>query len=170
MDAAIKLPAAVPNVVIAVGFILAFGGAPFNLHGTVLILLLAYLVVHFPQGSVAADAAVSSVGQDLLDAAEVSGSHPGRTFLRIQFPMMLAGLAAGWALVFVRTAGDLTASALLAGIRNPVVGFRILEIYENGAYADLAALAIVLTIVSTVVVGIAFTWFGRGMSFLRVDG
>ena len=44
---------------------------------------------------------------------------------------MLPGLAAGWSLLFVRMAGDLTASAMLAGTSNPVAGFRILEIYQG---------------------------------------
>ena len=59
-------------------------------------------------------------------------------------PLYLAGLAAGWSLLFVRMIGDLTASAILAGTSNPVVGFRILEVFEGASYASLAALSTVL--------------------------
>jgi iron(III) transport system permease protein len=48
--------------------------------------------------------------------------------------------------------GDLTASAILAGTNNPVVGFRILEVFEGASYASLAALSTVLTFVSMIVI------------------
>lgn len=152
LDAIVKLPAALSSMVVAVGFILAFSGPPFNLNGTFLILLLAYLVIYLPQASVAADAALSQIGRELSEASHVSGAGNGRTFRRVSLPLMLPGLAAGWALLFVRMVGDLTASAMLAGNANPVVGFRILDIFQNGSYALLAALATVLTGISSAVV------------------
>lgn len=152
IDATIKLPAAISTIVLAVGFLLAFSGPPFNLNGTFLILLLAYLALYMPQASVAADAAASQVGKELSEASQISGASGGRTFWRISLPLMAAGLAAGWALLFVRMIGDLTASAILAGTNNPVVGFRILEVFEGASYASLAALSTVLTLVSMIVI------------------
>lgn len=156
LDATIKLPAVISNVVLAVGFLLAFAGPPFNLGGTLLILGLAYLVLYFPQGSVASDAAAGLVGEELAEASRVAGAGRGRTFRKIHIPLMLAGLAAGWALLFARMVGDLTASAILAGTRNPVVGYRILDTYNNGSFADLASLATVLVAITLGVVLIAF--------------
>jgi iron(III) transport system permease protein len=152
LDAVIKLPAAISSMVVAVGFILAFSGPPFNLNGTLLILLLAYVVIYLPQASVAADAASSQIGRELHEASRVSGAGTGRTFRRVSLPLMMPGLAAGWALLFVRMVGDLTASAMLAGNANPVVGFRILDIFQNGSYALLAALATVLTGINLLIV------------------
>ena len=152
VDAVVKLPASVSTIVLAVGFVLAFSGPPFNLNGTFLILLLAYLALYMPQGSVAADAAAAQVGKDLIEASQISGAASGRTFRRISLPLMMAGLAAGWALLFVRMVGDLTASAILAGTNNPVVGFRILEVYENASFASLAALSTVLTAITAAVI------------------
>jgi iron(III) transport system permease protein len=105
-----------------------------------------------PQASVAADAASSQIGRELDEASHVSGAGTGRTLWRVSLPLMLPGLAAGWALLFVRMVGDLTASAMLAGNANPVVGFRILDIFQNGSYALLAALATVLTAISSAIV------------------
>jgi iron(III) transport system permease protein len=169
LDGAVKLPAAISSIVIAVGFLLAFSGPPFNLNGTFLILLLAYLVLYMPQGSVAADAAASQVGGELPEASQISGASAGRTFWRINFPLMLPGLAAGWSLLFVRMAGDLTASAMLAGTSNPVAGFRILEIYQGASYAILAALSIVLTLIMLVVI-LAVSLFIRRRGAFRVMG
>ena len=152
IDVTIKLPAAISTIVLAVGFLLAFSGPPFNLNGTFLILLLAYLALYMPQASVVADAAAAQVGRELSEASQISGASGGRTFWRISLPLMAAGLAAGWALLFVRMIGDLTASVILAGTNNPVVGFRILEVFETASYASLAALSSVLTLVSMIVI------------------
>jgi iron(III) transport system permease protein len=155
LDGAVKLPSVFSHLVIAVGFILAFAGPPLYLGGTTTILLLAYLSIYLPQGSVAADTAAGQVGAELAEASQISGAGGGRTFRRVYLPLMVPGLVAGWAFLFARMVGDLTATAVLAGTGNMVVGFRILQIFENGSYADLASLAIVLTAITTAVVALA---------------
>ena len=148
LDGAIKFPATLSHIVIAVGFVLALGGGPFNLAGSVLILMLAYLALYLPQTSVATDNAVAQVGRELPEASRVGGAGEGRTFRRVYLPLMASGLAAGWALLFVRCVGDLTASSILAGPRNPVIGWKILQVYTDGSYSEMAALSVVLTVIS----------------------
>jgi iron(III) transport system permease protein len=161
LDGAIKLPSVFSHLVIAVGFILAFAGPPFNLGGTTTILLLVYISIYLPQASIAADSAASQVGSELAEASQVSGAGGGRTFYRVFLPLMVPGLVAGWAFLFARMVGDLTATAVLAGTTNMVVGFRILQIFENGSYAALASLAVVLTVVTTVMVGLSLLFAHR---------
>lgn len=151
-DGVVKMPAAVSHIVVGVAFILAFAGAPFDLGGTLLILLVAYIVLWMPQGLVTTDAAVRGVGTELVEASQISGVGTMRTIRRVYAPLMVSSLATGWALLFVRMAGDLTASSLLAGTSNPVVGFRILNIFENGSYAALASLSLVLVVITGIVV------------------
>jgi iron(III) transport system permease protein len=165
IDGVVKLPAAVSGLILAVGFILAFAGPPFRLAGTTTLLLLAYIATHMPNGSIAADAAAAQVSSDLLEASHVAGASHARTFRRISLPIMLPGLVAGWALLFVRYAGDIQAAALISGTRNPVVGYRILEIFENGSFALMAALAMCLTLVTAVVIVVVFTVTRRRTSF-----
>ena len=108
-----KLPSVFPHLVLAVGFILVFTGPPFSLGGTTLILLMVYVTIYMPQGSVAADAAVSQIGSELPEASSVFGAGDGRTFRKIYLPLMFPGLIAGWAFLFARMVGDLTATALV---------------------------------------------------------
>ena len=152
LDGAIKFPATLSHIVIAVGFVLALGGGPFNLAGSVVILMLAYLALYLPQTSVATDNAVAQVGHELPEASRVAGAGEARTFRRVYLPLMAGGLAAGWALLFVRCVGDLTASSILAGPRNPVIGWKILQVYTDGSYSEMAALSVVLTVISGAVV------------------
>lgn len=147
-----KVPAAMPHLVIAVAMLVAFGGGPFFLIGTIWILLLAYVVMFLPNASIAAEAAYRQVGDELIEASRVCGAAEGETMRRILFPLMKPGLAAGIALIFSLMVGELTASVILAGSGNPVIGFVLLSIFENGTYAELAALGCVVALASGVTV------------------
>ncbi|GAA2830754.1 ABC transporter permease [Nonomuraea rubra] len=160
VDAAIKFPPTLSHLVIAVGFVLAFSGAPFHLGGTLWILVLAYVSLHMPQATTASDAAAGQVAPELTDASRISGAGQARTFRRITLPLMAPGLLAGWALLFVTIAGDISASAILAGTDNEVVGFRILEVFANGDYAMLGAISVLLTLATSLVV-LPVTWYAR---------
>ena len=71
---------------------------------------------------------------------------------RIALPLMLPGLAGGWVLLFALIAGDLTASVLLSTTSTPTVGSTLLDQYQNGTFPTIAALALVITAISAVVV------------------
>jgi iron(III) transport system permease protein len=161
VDGATKLPAAVSHLVIGIAFILAFAGPPFHMHGTIIILLLAYLVLYIPQASLTAGSALAQVGRELVEASLISGASNGATFMRVTLPLMLSGLAAGWTMLFVLTAGDITASAMLAGTRNPVAGFVILDLWTNGSFPPLAAFAMILTVLMATVVLASLWWTSR---------
>src|SRR5690606_22703080 len=148
----LKAPAVIPNIVIAVGFLITFAGPPFHLAGTVLLLLLAFVVMYVPPGSIAANAAIDQVGRDLQEASQVSGASEGRTTWRVTVPLAMPGLLAGWTMVFVHMMGDLSASALLAGVGNPVIGFAILLIWETGSFGTLAAFSAAMCVVIGLVV------------------
>lgn len=151
-DFSTKLPGAVSNILIGVSFVAAFAGPPFSLSGTILILLLAYLVITMPQASFTASAAHAQVGRDLEEASRAAGATETRTFLRIVLPLMVPGLVAGWALVFVLMAGDITASSMLAGSGNPVVGSYMLDQVDFGSWGTLSTVAVGLIAASTLIV------------------
>jgi iron(III) transport system permease protein len=61
-------------------------------------------------------------------------------------------MAAAWVILFILMATEVTASALLSGVGNPVVGPVIVDFFENGTFPQLAALAVVMTLADAVVV------------------
>jgi len=146
------VPGAIPHTVIAVGFIIVFSRGVLNLQGSLLLLGLAYLVISLPQGQRAASAAYDQVGRELSEASRVCGASLARTFLRVVFPLMTPSLIVGWVIVFVQVVGELTASAMLSGTTNPVAGFILLNLWENGSFPQVAALALVITAIDFVVV------------------
>jgi iron(III) transport system permease protein len=152
LDGLLKLPVIISHLVLALGFILAFAGAPFHLVGTVTLLLLAYLALFTPQATIITDPAALQVSTELKEASELSGARDFRTFGKIFLPLILGSMSVAWGLVFVRVLSDLEVSALLAGPSNPTIGSQTLSLYENGNFSGVAALTLVLTGVTIVVV------------------
>lgn len=164
IDGAVKSSAAIPNLILAVGFLVAFSGAPFFLSGTVTILLLAFIVMYIAPGFIAASAAINQVGKDLREASLMSGADDGRTVRKVIVPLAFPGFVAGAAIVFVHMMGDLSAAALLAGPRNPVVGFAVMSIWEAGTFGVLAALSVALCFIN---MGVVAVMFGLGRLIRR---
>ncbi|MCS5498259.1 iron ABC transporter permease [Cnuibacter physcomitrellae] len=156
-----KLPGIVPHVIVAIAVLSVFAGPPFNLGSTITILLVAYVILYITQASVSAESASLQIGSDLTNASRVAGRGPGSTLRLISLPLMAPGLAAGWVFVFVLVMGDITASVILAGTNNPVVGFTMLSLFQNGTYSTLSAFAAIITLVSMVVVLSALAWVAR---------
>lgn len=155
VDGATKLPATLSHIVIGIAFVSLTTIVP-SLQGAA-VLLLAYIVVYMPQATTTVGSASEQVGHELMEASRMSGATPMRTFLRVNLPLMLPGMAAAWALLFVLMMGDLTVSVLLAGTQQPVIGFVILAIWQNGTYSQLAMLGLVVTLLSGLVVATLMT-------------
>lgn len=155
VEAITRIPAAVPILVFSLAFIAAFVGEPFGLAGTMLLLVMAYVVIFFPHAAVNVSSAYLQVGTQLREAGQVFGVSEWRAFLRIFVPLMFPGLVAAWAFFFVLVAGDVTIASILAGPGNPVAGFMILDLYRNGTYPQLGALSVVTTLLTTVVITLA---------------
>lgn len=169
VDLGVKIPGTIGALIIVLGILLLFAGHPFYLGGGLLILLIAFVLLSLPNASVASDAAVAGVGESLSEASRMSGAPEGRTFFKVVLPLLIPGLVGAWASVFVRCISDVSASSLLAGTANPVIGFQILDQSRYGSYAGMASLSVVLAVVSAVVV-LGTVWFGRFMSRWTTSG
>jgi iron(III) transport system permease protein len=164
VDSLTALPATIPHTVMGVSFLYAFSRPPVRIYGTWLLLLLAYLTMFLPQAARAASSAVSGVGRELSEASHVFGASGAGTFARVVLPLALPGLLAGWVILFIYMVGELTASALLSGTSNLVVGRVLLDLWENGSFPQLAAMAMVMTALDSLLVLLVFRAVRRRFS------
>jgi iron(III) transport system permease protein len=151
LDGLAKAPGGLSHLVLAIALLLAFSGPPFRLGTSLGILFLAFLVFFMPQAYVSAASAHAQVSRELGEASLISGAGPVRTLARIIVPLMLPGLVGGGIILFVLIMSEVTGSALLAGPRTPVVGFVMLDLWANGTFSTIAALGVIMTIISTAV-------------------
>ena len=78
-------------------------------------------------------------------------------------PLALPGLAAGWAIIFIHTAGEVTASALLAGSKTPVIGRVLMDLWNYGSFPQVAALALIMASINACVIGLVLRLSKRGL-------
>lgn len=160
LDGLAKTPAGFSHLVLAIGCLIAFSGPPFRLGSSLAILFLAFLVFFMPQAYVTASGAYAQISRELGEASRISGAGPMRTLVKITLPLMMPGLAGGAIILFVLIMSEVTGSALLAGPGTPVVGFVMLDLWYNGTFSTIAALAVVMTLVTTSV-AMLLLWVGR---------
>ncbi|HZP34915.1 MAG TPA: iron ABC transporter permease [Methylomirabilota bacterium] len=118
LDILATVPLAIPGVVIAIGFLRAFGslvlpGLGEPLTSTWGVLVVVYAVRRLPYAVRGAYAALQQLPPALEEAAQNLGANRARTFRRITLPLMTRGLLAGGLLAFIGSAVDLSATILL---------------------------------------------------------
>lgn len=154
VDFVTMLPATFPHTLVGVAFILAFAQWPFDIYGTIWILFLAYLLMEIPYASTAARSASILIGKELSESSRVFRASEATTMRKILLPLSLHGLAAGWVLVFIHMLGEVTASAILSGTSNGVVGAVLLDLWENGSFPLMTAFALVIWLIATIMMGL----------------
>lgn len=159
-NAAAKFPAVVPGSVLAVSFIFAFGGAPFNLGGTLLIMGMAFFVSFLPYAVISLEGTSAQVDGSLEDASRLCGAGAGRTFTHVVLPLLRPGILATFALVFVRIIGDLEVAVLLGTGQTPMVSSLLFQVWGEGFFTQVAAIAVMMTAVSATVV-VLVMWLSR---------
>ena len=139
---------AVPGVVIGLSLVY-FGSAYLPaVYQTVPLLVFAYVVLYLPLAVGSVRASILYVNPRLIDAARSLGCSPRAAFRTVTLPLILPGVVAGAALVFLHGMKELPATLLLRPS-----GFESLATFiwmaERNAYYGYAAVpALVLIFVS----------------------
>lgn len=158
------IPLGLPGIVLAVGLVQAWLRAPFNIYGTLIILLLAYVTRFIPLAVRSANSALRQVDPSLEESARVTGASWLKTLTTVTIPLTRRGLFAGWLLVFVPSLQELSASILLFTSATTTLAVAVYNLYETGQIEPVAALAMVNMAVITVALVLANRLGGRPMA------
>ncbi len=139
---------AVPGVVIGLSLIYVSTRYVQAAYQTLPLIVFAYVVLYLPQAVGSTRTGVLHVNPRLVEAARSLGCSSTRAFRHVVLPLILPGLVAGAALVFLTAMKELPATLLLGP-----AGFETLATFiwrvERSAYYGFAALpALVLLSVS----------------------
>jgi iron(III) transport system permease protein len=166
LDTISTVPLAIPGVVLAVGYLRAFGavrlpGLGEPLTSTWLILVIVYAVRRLPYAVRGAYAALQQLSPTLEEAAQGLGANRPRTFRRITLPLMTRGLLTGGLLAFITSAVDLSSTILLV----PRVELGPLSygiyLYMQSAVGRGPGAALGVVAIALVAVG---TWVASGLA------
>ncbi len=151
------VPLGLPGIVLSVGLIQAWIRPPLVLYGTVWILLIAYVARFVPFSVRAANASLRQVDPSLEEAARITGASWLTALGRVTLPLIRRGMLSGWLLIFVPALRELSASVLLFTSGTETIAVSIFQLYEEGYFEAVCALA-VLTLGITLVMLTAARW------------
>ncbi|MBP1924414.1 iron(III) transport system permease protein [Sedimentibacter acidaminivorans] len=148
----IMLPLAMPVSTIAINLINAFNVKNIFilnhiLIGTYWILPIAYIITSLPLFMRTNIIAFESFNTSLEHASRSLGAGPLYTFKRITAPIISPAIISGSALVFIKTIGEYTMSALLYGVYNRTISIAMvnaMQEYDIGLSMSYGVLTILI--------------------------
>lgn len=156
IDVLASLPLVFPGIVLGIAILVQFLNMRFiPLYGTLGILVFAFLVKYMPYGMRFGHAGLLSISRDLEDGARMSGAGPATVLWRIVLPLAVPAFAAIWVYVFMHAIRDLSLAVLLSGPNTAIVSIVMLDLWNNGELPQLAALSIIVALLSTLL-GVVF--------------
>jgi len=150
LDYLAMLPLAFPGIVLAVGLLRAWISPPLVLYGTIWILLIAYITRYLPYGVRSTSATLVQIHPELEESSLSSGANWFQTFWRVTLPLLKPGIISGWILLFVSFTRELSASVLLYSPGHEVISVAIYDLWAQGDFRPLSALAMIQIVISLV--------------------
>lgn len=160
-------PVAVPGLILAIGLYAAYAGPPFSLYGTGLLIVVAFTTRFLPIAVTACAAAVRSLNPELEEAVRVLGGGRITVLARVVLPLLKKTLVGVFILVFVICTKELSTAVFLTGPASRVVSVLTLDLSEQGNYETLAAMGVVLVLITTLVVAAGMRVAGRDFMLRR---
>ena len=150
-------------VIFGVGFLLTYTEPPFILYGTRTVIILVYIVLMLPFATRMQMTAMLALGNTYNEASATSGASPFVTTLRIMLPLMRPTVLSAVALMFILLTPEFAASLLVRASTTQVMGTLLFDMWQNGSYPMVAAMALLMTAVTTIGVAIAMLVGGRNV-------
>ncbi|MFB6081402.1 MAG: ABC transporter permease [Halanaeroarchaeum sp.] len=139
---------AMPGIVL--GLSLVYFGSSYApwLYQTIPLLLFAYLVRFMPQAVGTVRSSLLQIDPKLVEASRTLGRSNLSTFRSVTLPLVLPGIAAGAALVFLTTMKELPATLMLHPTGFKTIVTYIWMVQGSGNYGSAALPALVLVAIS----------------------
>lgn len=156
LDTLALVPLVIPGLVLGLGLMFAYLRSPIPVYGTVFILVVAYVTRFLPYGMRYAGSAMAQIGNELEEAAHVSGANWWGTLRRIVLPLAGSGIVSGWIFVVLVSFRELASTVLLAGPRSQVLSVILFRQFNEGTFGVVAALSIVMVVILCLIIAFAY--------------
>jgi len=160
VDFIVAMPLGIPAVVFGAGFLLTYSREPFMLYGTRLVIVLVYVTLMLPFTTRMQLSGMVALGDGYQEASRTSGAGPWRTTTEIMLPLLRPTIAGAGALMFVLLTHEFTASLLVRSPTTQVMGTVLFDYWGNGSYPLVAAIALIMTLVTATGVFVAVSLAG----------
>ena len=139
---------AIPGVVIALSLVLLVNRWLPMLYATPFVIVIAYVLRHMPQAVRASESSLGQLSASLEEAARTLGRTSFQALYQVTLPLILPGLLAGGALVFLTSLKELPATLLLRPAGFDTLAVRVWIWAADGFYMQAAPAALILVVAS----------------------
>jgi iron(III) transport system permease protein len=146
----------VPSIVLAVALFVIYTNPALRLYGTIWILLIAYLTKYLPVAFAGSANSLRSLHPDLEEAARIAGANRLVALWDVTLPLVAAGLASTWLLVFMPALRELSASVILVSPQSMVASVLFWQLYAEGKFEIVSALGVLLMLVTFAALLVSF--------------
>ena len=137
---------ALPGIAVALAFVF-FGSSVLRpAYQTTFLLVAAYVVLFIPASVGSTQAALRQVSPRLEEAARTLGKTPFQAFRLVTLPLLMRGVAAGAALVFLLTMKELPATLILSPIEFRTLATSVWSATTEAFFARAAMPSLVLIV------------------------
>lgn len=161
LDFLVALPLGVPAVIFGAGFLLTYSEGPLVLYGTPWVIILVYATLMLPFATRMMTNGMLALGTSYQEASWVNGASRLRTHVVIMLPLLRGSIGGAVALIFVLLTHEFSASMLVRSPMTQVMGTVVYDFWTNGAYPTVAAVSIIMTVVTGAGVVAAMSIGGR---------
>lgn len=157
LDAVSFAPIAIPGLVmgLALAWMYLTIPTPFQVYGTLLILVFGFIAKYIPYGMRATHAGLSQISNELEEASAASGASFFRTFRSIIAPLLAGSMLVAFVYILSLTFKVLSLPVMLSGTNTELTAVLIFQMYDGGDYTGLNALGVVMFVVLLALAGIS---------------
>ena len=161
IDTMSMTPYAVAGVVMGVSISISFGGAPFFLYGTSLILILSYFIRRLPYTVRSVSGFLYQMGPQTEEASINLGVPPGRTFVQVTLPQIAPAVLSGALLTMATIAREFSSTVILYSGQTRTLPVEVFAQVLQGNFGDASVVGTVLIAFTLVPIVILFKLFGK---------
>ena len=162
LDSLLLFLFALPGTVIGIGLIATYNHSWLRfIYTTPLVLFLGYIASYAAIGHRITLSSLAQVSRSFDDAARVMGVPWFRRVIFVNLPLIKKGLVAGWVVSYIFLIKDIDITMLVYPPGYDTLSVRVLTTMANGAPGLVAALCLVMVLISLVPPGLVGLWFWR---------
>jgi iron(III) transport system permease protein len=141
------MPAAIPGLVLGLGYILAFNRPYYFFYGTPWIIVICVVIANFTLGTLASISNIKNIDPSIEEAATSLGSTSISTFVRLVFPLSRVAFFQNFVYFFMRSMTTISAVIFLVSATVHLAAIEIIWLDNDGWMASADAMATCVVVI-----------------------
>lgn len=155
------MPAAIPGLVMGLGYVLAFNKPYFSFYGTAWIIVINIVICNFTLGVLSSISNLRNIDPSIEEASISLGGDTIRTFFKIIFPLSRVAFVQNFTYFFMRSMTTISAVIFLVSATVHLAAIEIIMLDNDGWTASANAMC-------TVIIAIVLSMLGLLHLFNRL--